>query len=323
MRSPVFIWLFLPLVFSLFSCSSPPAKRGPVVAIVSISHNFDPFVNGFQAGLRSLGYQPGENISYLYDGPIAESELEQHLTSLKERDIDLLYTLTTPVTRAAKRVFANSGVPIVFAPVFSPVEAGVVESLIRPGVDITGVMSRGGTFTTLEYLCTIVPSIKTIFVPYHEKDLAAQLTMDDLQEAAACCKVEVVPALFDSVVELDTVLANIPEQADALWLTHSHLIVSNASRIIGAATRKGLPVASSSSQYRHGALLSYGVDPARMGEQAARMADKILTGLPAASLPVQQADYFLALNQETARRLGITIPLEILRRAAIIYSENP
>ena len=96
----------------------------------------------------------------------AAAELEARLTFLKTQNIDLLCTATTPVTRKAKEVFRDTPVPILFAPVFSPVDAGLVDSISQPGGNITGVMARGSTAKALGYLLDILgQSSRALSVP--------------------------------------------------------------------------------------------------------------------------------------------------------------
>ena len=307
------------LCMALSGCNrKPPEKKIPRVAIVSISHNFDRYVQGFQDGLATLGYRAGETITYLYDGPIEKAELAARLTFLKTQNIDLLCTATTPVTRKAKEVFRDTPVPILFAPVFSPVDAGLVDSISQPGGNITGVMARGSTAKALGYLLDILPAIKTIFVPFHRRDMAAQFTVQDLKQAAAIFDIEIITPELDNVAELNEVLQAIPAVADALWLTHSHLIVSNTAMIVEAAMQHNIPVASSSLQVKNGVLVSYGVESSSMGRQAGRLADKLLQGIPAARLPIERAEYVLALNLDSAQKMGITIPRQMLRQADIV-----
>lgn len=320
MRNPILICLVTAvLCVMLNGCSRNQAEKHiPTVAIVSISPNFDPFVRGVQDGMESLGYRPGETIKYLYDGPIKITELDKRLSYLKTQNIDLLFTMTTPVTLKAKEYFSDTAVPIIFAPVFSPVDAGLVDSISNTGGNITGVMTRGSTAKALDYLLDMLPSIKTIFVPYHYQDTAARLTVEDLNNAAAVFGIEIVTAEINDLADLKKVLQNIPDRADALWLTHSHLIVSNAAMIVEAAMGYNMPVASSASQGEKGALVSYGVKSSSLTRKACRLANKILRGVPASQLPVERAEYYLSLNLRSAQRLGISIPQRMLQQADTI-----
>ncbi|MDH3360598.1 MAG: ABC transporter substrate-binding protein, partial [Desulfobulbaceae bacterium] len=254
----------------------------------------------------------------LYEGPTPKDQVTNRLTFLEQQKIDLLFSITTPVTIQAQKIFTDSKTPIVFAPVFSPVDAGLVNAETRCGKNITGVMVRGSTAKSLGYLMECLPNLKTIFVPFHSSELPAQLTLKDLKKEADKFGINILTSDVSNNSSLEMALQNIPKQADAIWMTHSRLIVENAPTIILAATKLKIPVISPASQYRNGALLSYAPNPQSMGQQAGKIAAKVLNGIDASKIPVEQAEYFLGINLVTARELGIEIRNDILREADFI-----
>lgn len=288
------------------------------VAIVSASYNYKDFISGFKDGLKKAGYKEGENLNYLYDGPTPPNQIEKKLRDLRKKKIDLLYTTTTPVTKTAQKIFADSDTPIVFAPVFAPIEAGIIDAKTRCGRNITGVMVRGSTAKSLGYLMECLPSLHTIFVPFHNTDLPAKLTLADLKKEADKYGIIVISTDISNQTELYNALENTPSASDAIWMTHSSLIVANAPSIIEAATKLNLPVVSPAAQYRNGALLSYAPSPKDMGQQASKIADKILRGMPASNIPVEPPEYFLGFNLKTANILGIEVRDDILQEADFI-----
>ena len=147
-----------------------------------------------------------------------------------DSDVDLLLTLTTPVTKKAKKMTKGSKLPILFAPVFSPVTAGVIDSLASPGGNVTGIKTRGSTGKALEWFLKAVPSAKRIFVPFHYTDKAAIQTVQDLKKAANFFNIELITKKIGNEEELDKILTDIPDDIDAVWVTHSHLIISNVNK---------------------------------------------------------------------------------------------
>lgn len=99
----ILMWFAL-AVITVSGCSNrQPQQKHVTVAIVSAGANFTPFVNGFMEGMQSAGYEEGKNLTYLYDGPTPKEEVDKRLAFLKKQKIDLLYTMTTPITLKAKR----------------------------------------------------------------------------------------------------------------------------------------------------------------------------------------------------------------------------
>ena len=290
------------------------------VGIVNPSAGLVDVVKGFKEGMKARGYEEGKNITYLYDGPLGGiDKVDAKINELIAQKPDLIYSLTTPASKKLKKALNNTDIPGVFAPVFDPVVTGIVNSQARPGGQMTGVMVRGSTAKALEWLLIIVPDVKNIFIPFHITDKAACLTVEDLQETADKLNIKLVTEDVTNTEELETALTRIPDDTDAIWLTCSHLLASNVDKIVLAAEERNIPVASSThSRKRSGILVAYGEDDIRLGKQAARLADKVLKGNSAGTVPVENAEYILVINLETAAKLGINVPDTILKQADIV-----
>lgn len=298
---------------------TPSREKHHRIGIINPSAALEKTVKGFKQGMKEFGYKEGENTTYIYDGPLSGiNQVDAIAKDMVAKNVDLIFSLTTPGTKRVKSVVAGTNIPVVFAPVYSPETSGIVESLAAPGGNITGVKVRGSTAKALGLLHETIPGMRRIFVPFHMTDDAACMTVADLKEAAAKLNVEVVTDDLTTSDELKAVLAAIPEDVDALFLTCSHLLYSHVDIIVSAAMARKLPVASTTYLYHSGVLLSYGADYSRMGEQTSRLADKILHGLLPADLPVETADYFLGINLRTANALGIHVPDDILIQADFI-----
>lgn len=307
------------IILSIASCNTNNDQASYTVGIINLNENLDPIFAAFKTDMARRGYTAGTNITYLYNGALkSPKEIDQEVLAMLEADVDLLLTMTTPVTKKAQKMTAGSKVPILFAPVFSPVSSGVVDSLARPGTNATGIKVRGSTAKTLEWFLKAVPSAKRIFVPFHHTDQAAIQTLEDLQMAATSLDIELITKNVTDEEELLKVLTDMPHDIDAVWLTHSHLIISNVEKIVARATALRKPVVSSTGQHSKGVMLCYAMDLEMAGRQASRMADRILKGTSPATMPVETADYFLGLNLQSAQAIGLTIPDDIISQADFI-----
>jgi len=144
-------------------------------------------------------------------------------------------------------------------------------------------------------------------------------TLADLREAAAKLDIHITTEDISNEKELEHALAHVPADADALWMTCSHLLFSNSDKIAGAALSRKIPAASSTqSPNRKGMLVSYGESDFVLGEQVGRLAHHILRGTPPSSLPVETADFFLRIDLKVAQALGISVPNNILQQAHYI-----
>jgi len=303
----------------LISCT-PKQEKTYVVGIINPSSGLTDVVRGFKEGMLKRGYREGENITYIYEGPLGDIEqADSKINEMLTANVDLIYSLTTPATKKLKKALEGKRIPGVFGPVFDPVSSGIVESLIRPGGQLTGVKVRGSTAKALEWLLAIVPDVKRIFVPFHITDKAACQTVEDLRETAEKFKIELVTENLTSKEELEIALTKIPAETDAIWMTCSHLLMSSVDKITEAAAAHKIPTASSThSQRKSDILVSYGESDLALGEQISRLADKLLKGASPANVPIETAEYMLGVNLKTAGNLGIEVPEAVLRQANYI-----
>lgn len=304
---------------SQYGCKHPlAAKKNYRVGIINPSSGLTEVVTGFKKGMAAHGYRDGKNITYLEHNPIKLAKVDTTIQSMLASGIDLLFVTTTPATLKAKRAVAGTKVPVVFTPVFAPVESGIVTSLSMPDGNLTGVRVGGSIAKTLGWLLAVRPQTKKIFVPLPYEDKAASSTLNDLTAAAKKFAIEVDAVNITTKEDLEKALAQIPADADSVWLSCSTLLFSNLKEIVAVATAHDLPVASSTHQQAEGVLVSYGVNFSLLGQQASRMADKILQGASPADLPVETAEFFLGVNLPKGRELGITIPDDIIEQADFV-----
>ncbi len=315
--------MLLPII--LTGCdTSPSTEKQYQVGIINPSSGLSEVVEGFKQGLAEHGYREGDNLTYIDYGPIKINEVTTTIKEMLSRQhLDLLYTTTTRGTQIAKQTVVGKDVPVVFAPVFAPEKSGIITSLPKPGGNLTGVKVGGSSSSTFHWLLSIMPDIKHIFVPFHCTDPAASMCFKDMSLAASKAGVMVEVANVTNKTELETALANIPENTDAIWLSCSPLIFSNIKEIVAVATARQLPVASTTHQLEEGVMVSYGVNNFALGKQASRLAAQILQGTAPSEIPVETAEFFLSINLPIATTLGIEIPTHILRQADFIIPQIP
>lgn len=307
------------ILLLLMSCSPVQKQQHYTIGIINLSHNLDRVILALEKELDVYGDKDGATITYLYNGPLAgPNRIEQEVAAMLNADVDLIFSMTTPATKKVQEMTRGSSLPVFFGPVFSPVTSGIVDSLAAPGGNMTGIKVRGSTGKALEWFLKAMPPAKRILVPFHYTDEAAIQTVEDLEIAAQALNVELVLQKLKNTEELDTILAELPADIDAVWVTHSYLIISNIKKIITAATALKKPVISSTGQYQKDVMLCYAMSHEKMGKQAARMIYKLLKGASPATMPVETADYFLGLNLKSARMIGMTIPDDVISQADFI-----
>ena len=278
---------------------------------------------GIRLALRELGYIEGQNIAieyrYAEGRPDREPGLAAELVRLK---VDIIVAAAGDVTiRAAKN--ATKTIPIVMTGQGSdPVKAGHVESLARPGGNVTGLtnLTRELGGKRLELLKEAVPKLSRVAVLYDPANPASLHEVKELLPAdARALKLTIQPWEIRAVDDFDKVFAALNKQRpDGLYaLTAGGVMRPNRKRIADFALKSRLPsVYGSRESVEAGGLMSYGADVADSYRRVAYYVDRILKGAKPADLPVEQPTKFeLVINLKTAKQIGLTIPPNVLGRA--------
>ncbi|MDH3973277.1 MAG: ABC transporter substrate-binding protein [Deltaproteobacteria bacterium] len=309
------ILLVLVLLITVFACTAKPEKHYHIAIVIpksGTSHGTD----GFIASLDSRGYVSGENTTFYFREN--NEGLEDFINRMVERKVDLIFTITTPVTRTVKKLTEKKEIPVIFV-VNNPVNSNIVESIKHPGGNLTGIQLSGSTPKTLEWLKSIFHDMATIWVPVSFDTKAALQCFNELEKAAKKLDVKILLSEVTNKEELIESLQSIPAEAEAVFTFHSILINSNLEIISKKAIEKKLPVASSGHvQYKKGALLSYGVSHYEAAFHAGRLAESVLQGARPSHLPVEMADFFLGLNLQTASRINVHIADHVIDQANFV-----
>jgi putative ABC transport system substrate-binding protein len=278
---------------------------------------------GIRLALRKLGYIEGQNLAieyrYAEGKPDRQPELAAELVRLKV-DIIVIAGGDTLI-RAAKN--ATKSIPIVMVgPGADPVEAGYVESLARPGGNVTGItlLTRELGGKRLELLKEAVPNLVSVAILY---DPAIPGPVHEVKEvlpsAARELRMTIQPWEVRGAKDFDRVFAALNKQRpDGLYMPAGGPIMAvNQKRIIGFALQNRLPSTYTTREaVEAGGLMFYGADQAASYRRVAYYVDRILKGAKPADLPVEQPTKFeLVINLKTAKQIGLTIPPEVLARA--------
>jgi putative tryptophan/tyrosine transport system substrate-binding protein len=272
--------------------------------------------------LRERGYIEGQNIAieyrYMEGKRDRAPELAAELVRLK---VDIILVAVGATIRAAKN--ATKTIPIVMVgPGPDPVKAGLVESLARPGGNVTGItfLSRELGGKRLELLKEAVPKIARVAVLYDQANTASAIEVkEDLPVAAGALGLTLQPWEVRDADGFEKVFAalNKQQRPDGLFVTGGPLMRAHQKRIVGFTLKSRLPSVYTSREFVDaGGLMSYGADEAESYRRVAYYVDRILNGAKPADLPVEQPTKFeFAINLKTAKQIGLTIPQSMLYRA--------
>jgi putative ABC transport system substrate-binding protein len=308
------------LVLSLASCG-PGASENVSVGILNLVPDLDIVYNGFQASMTELGYTEGENITYVYNGATGNpADLAGAAQALVDAQVDLIFCITTPACMAAQQATAGTGMPVVFSAVTDPLAVGLVKDYAQPGGNVTGVTVGARNFVNegrrLGWLVQTDPTIERVYIPYNPQDNIVAASLAAVSADAAGLGVELVLAEVRTSTEVQAALDAMPQDVDALFVFADVVVTADFQLLIDAAIGRGIPFATPNSiGPQQGALMSYGSDFTAIGSQAARLTDQVIKGTQPADLPVEVPEFFLIVNADTAGRIGLEIPEDVLKAA--------
>lgn len=297
---------------ALAACGGSHGEQaGPyTIGVLTFTASMDAVYEGFRAGLADLGYVEGERVTYIYEITANDADqLRAGARRLLAQDVDLIVSLATPSTLAAKAATRGNEVPVVFAPINDPVGSGIVRSLVDPGGNLTGVRIGGFVPKDLEWLLMMAGGdADLILAPYNPHDSSSTVGRKVLKAEADAQGVALLTPEVTTPAEIAAVLADVPAGVDGILMLPDAMIATQASLFAQTGIRLGIPtVGISSDAVKRGVLLGYGAEFYEAGYQAARLADQIFKGTQPADLPVETAEYVLSVNLVTAEASGIDI----------------
>jgi len=319
------LWVFiLVLMVSGTVANAQQAKKIPRIGYLSTLDQARDS-GRFQAirlGLRELGYIEGQNIAIEYRYAEGKQDrLPELVNELVRLKVDIIVVAGGIMgIRAAKN--ATKTIPIVMGGSgIDPVAGGLVESLARPGGNVTGItnLTRELGGKRLELLKEAVPTVVRIAVLHESANPGSLRELKDVLPAAERALGLTVRSWevqgSDGFEKIFAALTK--ERPDGLYVTTSPLMTANLKRTVAFALKSRLPSVGSNIQYvEAGGLMSYDADPADSYRRVAWYLDKILKGATPADLPVEQPSKFeLVMNLKTAKQIGLAIPPNVLARA--------
>jgi putative tryptophan/tyrosine transport system substrate-binding protein len=278
-----------------------------------------PHVEAFRQGLRTLGYMEGQNIAVEYR--YAENRPDRNpslVTELVQLNVDILVVAPQLAIRAAKE--ATRTIPIVMVSTADPVASGIIDSLARPGGNITGVTRLATDLSgkRLELLKETVGRLSRVGLLWNANARGAVVGVKEYEEAARALKLALQSLeVRDPNPDLEGAFQAATKSRVSALITLNPAMFSYAKRIADLAMKNRLPAMSEASSYvEDGGLISYSANEAENFRRAAYYVDKILKGAKPADLPVERPTKFeFVINLKTAKQIGLTIPPNVLARA--------
>jgi putative ABC transport system substrate-binding protein len=317
---------FITLLAGVTGLSLPARAQQPAMPVIGFLHLTSPETNRenlatFRRGLDETGYIEGKNVAIEYRWAQGRNDqLATLAADLVRRHVSVIVVLeSTNGALAAKA--ATQTIPIVFMQGADPVAIGLVNSLNRPGGNLTGIglLAAETAGKCFDLLLEVVPKARSIAYLRNPTNPAfAESETRELQTAARTHGVGLLILNASVPSEIDTAFADLVQQrADALQVSSDGFLLTHPDQIVALAARHAVAAIYAWPQYPAvGGLMSYGTNIRDAWRQAGIYTGRILKGEKPADLPVQQATKIeLVINLKTAKTLGLTVPLALLGRA--------
>jgi putative tryptophan/tyrosine transport system substrate-binding protein len=324
MKRKVTVLILCAMLLALcFSAEAQQPGKIPRIGYISGTGSASdpgPYVEALRQGLRDLGYVEGKSFVIEYRG--AEGKLDRIpslVNELVQLKVDVLVVPIPSAIRAAKQ--ATKTIPVVMVTGLDPVETGLVDSLARPGGNITGLATLAQDLSgkRLELLKEVVPRLSRVGVLRNPDDSTAAIALKEYEAAARVLKIQLQSIdVQGSNPDLEGAFQTAAKgRAGALITVTTAPLFLQRKRVAELAIKNRLPsLYQGSAWVEAGGLMSYSTDDLAMYRRAATYVDKILKGTKPADLPIEQPTKFeFVINLKTAKALNLAIPQSVLFRA--------
>lgn len=328
-------FFFILLLFGFFSAPShgkepsseqPAAGTPKIIAITQIvTHpSADQTRIGVIDGLRENGFEEGKNLKIIFENPQGNMsiamQIAQKFVSLKP---DVIIPITTPSAQTVLGAAKNSDIPIVFASVTDPINAGIVKSLEKPGGNVTGATDYPPIESALDEIKALTPTVKTLGMIYNPGEINST-KMVELFEAAATKKgLRIVRQTAINTSDVRQAALAIADKIDAFLISLDNTALSSMTTLLNVADSKNKPVFSNDpDSVPQGVLMGVSNTQYDTGVLAGKICARILKGEKAGDLDVAAPTTpKIFLNSKTALNLGIVFPQELTKKASKIFPE--
>lgn len=298
-------------------------KKSYTIGIVQ--HTTHPALDDAVKGFKDAMKKKGIDVTFVEKNAQGDKGTNDLITKQFVSDeVDLIYAVATPSASAALNATMGKDIPVVFNAVTDPADAktALVKSMEKPGGNITGVSDEAPLEKQLQLIRDILPEAKTIGMIYNIGEPNGKLQVEQVEKLASKFGFTIQVKGISQTSEVATAAQQLADSSDCIYNITDNMIASSAAAITDKANAKNIPVfaAEEGQMQKTGVLASDSISYKKLGEQAADIAyDILVNGKNPGDIAVQKAkDTSLLINKSAAKKLGITIPEELAKRASYI-----
>ncbi|MGT2933462.1 ABC transporter substrate-binding protein [Streptococcus catagoni] len=291
--------------------SSQPKNGTVKIGIIQYAkHNaLDAAQKGFIKALNQAGYKEGKNLTINRKNAQSDQSNLQTMAQQLAGKNDLNFAIATPAAQALKA--ADPDTPSVFTAVTDPLSAALVNSLEKPGSNMTGSnmtgsIDAGDIAQQMKLLTKLVPKAKTVGIFYNSSEVNSQTQAKAAQKILREKGLKVLVKTVTTTNDVQQVMTSLASQVDAIYLPTDNTVASTASTIGKILKDYKIPALGGDDAYLDAVLMTAGVDYRELGEKAGKQAVQILKGKKASAIPIEKPQKALIkINPDMAKSLGL------------------
>ena len=298
-------------------------KKVSVGVIQYMQHaSLDEAYEGFVDGLKEAGYVEGENLVVNYQNASGEVSNCQQINELfANNNTDLVLAIATPAAQSAVNVFQDTNVPVLFTAVTDAVGAGLVDSNEAPGKNVTGTLDMPVIADQIAVIKDVLPEVETLAILYTSSEANSEIQAEEAKAAAEALGMKVIVQTSSSSNDIPQVISSVVGSADAIYIPSDNAFASAMATVNAAAVENQIPVfCAVEAMIAEGGIATTAIDYYELGKQTAAQAVRVLNGESASTIAVEtQKECALVVNETFAGSVGVTVPAEIIEKAAVKY----
>jgi putative tryptophan/tyrosine transport system substrate-binding protein len=295
-------------------------EKGVKIGIVQIVEHpaLDSAREGFLETLKKNGYEEGKNLTVDYQNAQGDQSVLQSIAQkFASSKLDLVLAIATPSAQAMAS--ASQDIPILITAVTDPVEAKLVNSMDKPGTNVTGTTDMNPLKEQFDLLKKLVPQAKKVGVIYNAGEVNSQVQVKMAKEVAKNLGVEIIEATVTTSADVLQASQSLVGKVDAIYVPTDNMVVSAAQSVVQVANKNKIPIiAGESSVVDKGGLATIGINYNNLGKQTGEMALKVLKGSKPQDMAIEsQKQFDTVFNKEALTLLGIKVPDDLAKTAII------
>ncbi|MBS7310142.1 MAG: ABC transporter substrate-binding protein [Treponema sp.] len=310
-KSIIAMMMAAAVAFCFTSCGSEKKSKVVKIGVIQLVEHpaLDANYQGFVDGLKEAGYVDGQNIKIDYQNAQGE---QANCVTIAQKLIndrsDLIFAIATPAAQAVANL--TDEIPIVISSVTDPESAKLVQKNTAPGNNVTGTSDLTPCAAQMQLLKKICPEAKTVGMLFCSSEQNSYFQIALAEKACDELGLKYVEATVSNSNEIQQVVQNLSKKVDVIYSPTDNMIAAGMTLVAQVATENGIPtIVGEEGMVNAGGLATYGLSYYELGKQTAKMAVEVIEGKKPADMPIQYLDKCdLKINEDTAKKLGITIP---------------